>query len=255
VFNCRTRRRKRGKIGVPSKKQQRLNQVAEAVQKRWGDHVLRTPDSLRPDSPPVISTGFPVLDRALGIGGLPRGRLTELLGIPTSGKSTLALHIVASAQAGNDTAVYIDFARTFDPEYAAGCGVNLTTLLLVRPHDRREGLQLCRNLIALSHVGVLIVDFGVAPTPGYDTNGGIGAIVHPLATSPSVLVVLHSSSQVKSAALSHHAALRLRVERQRWLRQAEDIRGWRTRITVLKNHFAPLPHPIGITIGFDRDAP
>ena len=112
-----------------------------AIQQRWGTQALRRwgeapayrqGQAARAVEAPHIPTGFPALDQALGIGGIPRGRITEMMGAPTSGMATLALKVIASAQSRRDMAAYVDLGYTFDPDYAARCGVTPDKLLLVR---------------------------------------------------------------------------------------------------------------------------
>jgi recombination protein RecA len=117
-----------------------LAEIIAAMQRRWGTRALRL---LRDSAlaPTVLSTGFVEFDRALAIGGVPRGRLTELLGTPTSGMMTIALTLIARAQAQGDLAGYIDLSKTFDAEYAALVGVDLTALLLIRPRSAADALE------------------------------------------------------------------------------------------------------------------
>src|SRR5258708_4681523 len=102
-----------------------LETVISGIQQRWGPDILRVfgkPDAAT--EVPHIATGFAALDRALGIGGVPRGHITEILGAPTSGMSTLAFRIVANAHAAGDMAVYVDPGKTFDADYAVRCGID-----------------------------------------------------------------------------------------------------------------------------------
>ena len=107
---------------------------------------------------PAVPTGFTELDAVLAIGGVPRGGLTELLGMPTAGMPTIALTLIAQAQAAGDLAGYIDLSRTFDAEYAALVGVDLAALLLVRPSSAGDALEIMQALIGSGGVGVLVVD-------------------------------------------------------------------------------------------------
>src|SRR5690242_13760198 len=112
-------------VSVERDRAARLLPVIAAIQRRWGAHALRIFGQRPAATIPVISTGFPDLDAALGIGGFPRGRLTELLGMATSGKTTIVLRALAQAQALGDRVGYLDLPSSFDPEYAAWCGVDL----------------------------------------------------------------------------------------------------------------------------------
>ena len=144
---------------MASKKRKHLQATVAAIQRRWGRQALqRGQQTFEPKADvPHISTTFPALDEALaGIGGIPRGRITEILGKPTSGMSTLALKIVTQAQ--GDTATYVDLGATFDPDYAARCGVKLSQLLLVRSASGREALDITRDLVTGRGTGVVIFD-------------------------------------------------------------------------------------------------
>jgi len=112
---------------------------------------------------PRIPTGFPALDQAPGIGGIPRGRVTEILGAPTSGMATRALKLMAKAQGDRDTAAYLDLSYTFDPDYAVRCAVSLERLHLIRPHSGREALEIAASPIAGRGIWVLVFD-SVPPT-------------------------------------------------------------------------------------------
>lgn len=115
-----------------------LHEVIAAIQRRWGARALRFLGNAQNTLPSVITTSFAELDAALHIGGLPRGRISEFLGTPTSGMTTIALTMIAVAQARGDLVGYIDLSRTFDAEYAAALDVDLPSLLLVRPSSAAD---------------------------------------------------------------------------------------------------------------------
>jgi len=217
-----------------------------------------------PAESPRVATGFPVLDQALGIGGIPRGRVTELLGIPTAGMATLALRITAHAQANGDQAAWIDVDYTFDPHYAARCGVELGRLLLVRPHSGREALEITRDLVASGGVGVLVfesVSRLLGEAHGAQAMSGVlRRLTGPLAGSPCALIFLTPLYFGNAAskhnypggfALPHYAAVRLLIERERWLRRHRDIRGCQARVSVLKNKLGPAGQQVTIAITFN----
>src|SRR5512136_2494209 len=142
-----------------ARKRKLLDMTVAAIQQRWGPQALRrwgqAPTRVEI---PHVPTGFLALDNALGIGGVPRSRITEFLGVPTSGMATLALKVVARAQAMGDMTAYLDLGYTFDPDYAARCEVNLKHLLLVRPHTGDEALEILHSLVAGRGIGILIFD-------------------------------------------------------------------------------------------------
>ena len=130
-------------------RQRQLDMAVATIHRRFGARSLLKgrPASTNAGSPPHISTGFRALDRALGIGGLPRGRMCELVGPATSGKTTLALKFLAQAQAGGGQVAYVDQALYFDPDYAHRCGLDLSRLLVGTSHDLREALATIEALV------------------------------------------------------------------------------------------------------------
>ena len=250
---------------MSSRKKTTLEMTVAAVQLRWGPRALRRlgKDAARPEVP-HIPTGFTSLDNALGIGGIPRGRITEILGVPTSGMTTLALKILANAQSVGDTAVYVDLAHTFDPDYAGRCGVNVKRLLLARPHDSRQALDIVYTLVTRGGVGVLLFDavtdlFMVARGAWRPINV-LQRLVATLAQSPTVLLFLtpllfgdatSGEHYPDGFALPHVAAVRLLLERQQWIRRRQDVRGYRAQVTVLKNRLGASGKRVTIAITFN----
>jgi len=239
--------------------------TVQAIQKRWGPKAIHKLEaSATKMEIPHIPTSFPALDRALGIGGIPRGRITEILGAPTSGMATLSLKLIAKAQEDKDTAAYLDLSYTFDPDYAARCDVSLDRLLLIRPHSGREALEITHSLIAGGGMGVLVFD-SVSHLLG-ETHGpllmsaALRQLVGALAESPCALVFLtplyfgDATSQANypsGFALPHYATVRLLIEKERWLKRRRDVRGYRARVTVIKNKLAPSGKSAAIEITFN----
>jgi recombination protein RecA len=241
-----------------------LHRVITAIQRRWGQRALRrfgqTPANA---AIPVVPTGFTDLDAALAIGGLPRGRITEVMGLPTSGATTIVLRTLALAQAQGDRVGYIDMHTTFDAEYARWCGVTLDTLLLVRPRQPVEALDIISALVASHGLGVLVVhDLALLQEtrPGFAAlSTALRVLAAPLASSPCALIVLTPlpfrpeyirTLGVSGSALAHAAALRLHIAREAWLDDANQPLGCCTRITVLKSKFAAPDSTAKILITF-----
>jgi recombination protein RecA len=228
-----------------------LAEVIAAVQRRWGTRALRLFGAATEEMIPVIPTGLDDLDRALRIGGVPRGRITELLGTPTSGMTTIALTLIAQAQAQGDLAGYIDLSKTFDAEYAALVGVDLAALLLVRPMSAADTLEIIQALISSGGVGVLIVDalalLQSAPRDSVLLAQALRVLPASLAVSPCALVALtplpYSPEMTRSLAftgslLAHAAAIRLHIVREAWLPAEHGPPGCPVRISVLKHRLA-----------------
>ncbi len=208
------------------------------IQKRWGSAALQPLRALaaRPVLP-GLSTGYDLLDAVLGAGGIPRGQTTELLGKPTSGMTTLAYHIVASANQQNQYAIYVDLESAFDPDYAVQCGINLNQLFLVRPETEVDALDIARDLIEKGDVGVIALDFGQTLPQVHHIRRLTTSLLH------SGCVVLHMLSlkegmKPQTVLSGSAAALRLLVERDTWLTQHSDIRGYRSQVIVFGRHTA-----------------
>lgn len=236
-----------------SRKRTRLESTVAAIQQRWGPKALQRAERVSPNAEvPHIPTGFSNLDKALGIGGIPRGRLTELLGTPTSGRATLALKIIANAQAKRDVAAYLDLGATFDPDYAARCGIDLSHLLLVRPRNGREALEITQRLITSRSSGVLVFD-AVSHLPDHPQEGPVLAALlrqlpQVLASSPCVAIFLtplwnnepsSPTNYPRDFALPNYATLRLLFEKERWLYRGPVVRGYEARVQILKNKLGP----------------
>jgi recombination protein RecA len=247
-----------GSRGVGSRKKQHLDAAVIAIQRRWGAKALRRGPGATASDVPHIPTGFPALDRALGIGGLPKGRLVELGGPATSGKITLALKLLAQAQAGGGQVAYVDQARSFDPDYAQRCGLDLARLLVGWPLDGGETLAMTEALVSSGGLAALAFDaLGLLwhdPDMGRRLASCLKRLVAPLARSGSMLLFLHEPDALDAptrSALAHHAAVRLQVSRERWLRRQGDIRGYTARVEVLKNRLGPAGRAVPVSIEFD----
>lgn len=246
-----------------SRKKQ-LEMTVAVIQRRWGPNALRRLGNAPQPDIAHIPTGFPQLDKALQIGGLPRGHITELLGTPTSGMSTLALKVMANAQEQGDTAAYIDLGRTFDPDYAVRCSVHLGRLLLVRPTSGREALEIAQALIANGGAGILVFDsvphLLSEPHRGRDMSSALRRLVAALprsACAPLFLTPLHFGPVTSpdnypgDFTLPYHAAVRLLIEKEQWIMKRRDVAGYQARASVLKNDFGPPGKSATIAITFN----
>ncbi len=248
-----------GNDAVSSEKTKRLEMTVTAIQQRWGRKALRKLEAPTTRAKvPHIPTGFPVLDKVLGIGGLAKGRVSELLGPATSGKTTLALKFLAQAQAYGGWGGYVDHACLFDPDYAHRCGLDLSRLLIVAPYDLEEALAMTEALAESGGLSALVFDGLDALWNDADATRLIAAcldrLVAPLARSGTILLFLHAPLGRESpglSALAHHATVRLRVVRERWLRHHGDVRGYQARVEVQKNRLGPAGRTVTIVIRFD----
>jgi recombination protein RecA len=239
-----------------------LQSLIAGLRKRWGNRAARL--GTEAETIRTIPSGFTELDAALGIGGVPRGRLTEILGSPTSGATTIALTLLASAQAHGDLVGYIDLSRTFDTAYAAAVGVDLTTLLLARPRTAADALELILALVGSEGVGVLVVEslalFQSVPHDALLLDQALRALTGPLAASPCALLALtplpYGPEMVRAlafggSALAHTAALRLHVAREAWLDAEQGPPGCAARVTVLKHRLGSPDGQAQVLISFD----
>lgn len=187
----------------------------------------------------VVSTGFPALDAILEPPGLPREAIAAFRGGPSSGKTTLALRCVAEAQAAGAIAAWLDPGRTFDPVEAAGRGVDLRWLLVVRPADVAEGFALGGALLSGRSVDLLVVDLPARLSGRVEGQlrrlvahahrvGARSIVLEPATVAPAI-----------GAALSGITGLRLELERRAWLRLGRDIVGQRTEVVVVRNRHGP----------------
>ncbi len=244
------------------KRQQKLDMAVATIHQRYGPRSLIKGRSTQTASPtaeiPHIPTGFAKLDQALGIGGLPIGRVCEIVGPATSGKTTLALKFLVQAQARGGQVAYVDQALYFDPDYAYRCGMDLSRLLISRAYDMQEALATAEALARSGALSALVfdaLDF-VWTDPGTVLHlaANLNRLIPFLVRSGTVFLVLYESFQDRSPALSalaHCAAVRLKVVREKWVHQYRDVRGYEARVEVLKNKLGPAGHTAAITIEFN----
>jgi RecA/RadA recombinase len=230
--------------------QQSVAQVVTAIQQRWGAQALHRLAQLKTTAD-GLPTGYAALDRWLGRGGIPRGILTCLSGRPTSGITTLALDVVARAQAEGEVTVYIDAGRTLDPAYVAQRGINLERLLVVWPQPRELGLDIARDIVAAQGAGVIVFDLGSGVAQPGQINRMMRQLSMTLARSSYALMGLSAASDALNAAAVSQAGVHLRVERLRWLHHAGRVDGYEVRVTALKNKAAPLGQSVTLALSLD----
>ncbi len=242
-------------------RKRRLDKTVADIQNRFGLRAIGRP---APATHAVIPTGFAALDEALGIGGLPIGRVSEIAGAPTSGMATLALKVVAQAQSTNATAAYIDLDKTFDPDYAARCGIDLERLLLIRPYTVRQALDMLPDFATGGGFRVLVCDApltALAPPDAAENLARVlGRIVAPLSRSGCALLFLSAlppgsapslDDYPGQTALPHYAAIRLLIQRERWLYRRHDVAGYAAQVLVVKNRLAAAGRHAAITFTFN----
>src|SRR3954469_4870944 len=166
---------KQTRAPVSSDKDQALSDALADIEKRYGrGAIMKLGDAHAEFRVDVISTGSLSLDLALGVGGLPRGRITEIYGPEGAGKSTLAYHVVAQAQKGGGVAAYIDVEHALDKDHAESCGIDVTELLISQPDTGEQALEICDALVRSNAVDVIVVDSVAALVPKAELEGEMG---------------------------------------------------------------------------------
>ena len=187
----------------------------------------------------IVPTGFGRLDALLGTGGLPRGASASFRGARSSGKTALALHCLAQAQARGGIVAFLDLCRIFDPLEAVARGVDLRWLLVVRPADIDEGWSLAAALVSGRQVDLLVVDLPAKLRASHESS--LRRLAAHARRSAVRMIVLEptSLSAPVHGALAESVGLRLELEQRAWLRVGRDIVGRRVSVNVAKNRFGP----------------
>jgi hypothetical protein len=232
-----------------STKLQGLESVIAAIQKKWGANAIRKASDQQ--VPHYLSTGYPTLDTFVD-GGLLRGGITEIVGQPTSGMTTLALKIMAMAQSQGDGVVYIDLASAFDPASARYCGVNISDLMLIRD-DFESAAALLYDIIITSNVGVLV--FNSLPKLSSQQHLALAKTLNrlmPFLTHSHCVLLFLTLADSTPSSISQYANLRLLTTFDRWLLADNDVQGYQTVITVLKYKSGIEGRKIPLQIMFDE---
>ncbi len=245
-----------------------LKSALDQIEKSFGKgSIMKLGDKASEKSIGVVPTGSIALDLALGIGGVPRGRIVEIYGPESSGKTTLVQHIIAEAQKLGGTAALIDAEHAFDPVYAAKTGVNVESLLVSQPDTGEQALDIAETLIRSNAVDVIAIDSVAALVPRAEIEGEIGDNFVALqarlmsqalrritgATSRSNCVVIFTNQlRMKigvmfgnpettpgGKALKYYASVRLEIRKTQSLKEGDVITGIKANVKVVKNKVAP----------------
>ena len=255
-------------VAVDPLKLKQLNLAVEAVEKQFGKGaIMRMGDGSAGMTVQSISTGSMALDFALGVGGLPRGRVTEIYGPESSGKTTLALHVIAEAQKEGGIAAIVDAEHAFDPTYARKLGVDINALLISQPESGEQALSIVETLVRSGAIDVVVVDSVAALVPQAELEGEMGDSVMGLqarlmsqalrkltgAISKSSTVcifinqlrdkigVMYGSPETTTGgkALKFYSSIRLDIRKIAQIKDGDESTGNRTRVKVVKNKVAP----------------
>jgi recombination protein RecA len=256
-----------------------LHAALAEVDRRVGAGVAFNPDPDTQPPPAAIPTGNSALDLALGVGGVPRGRITEVYGPEGAGKTTLALSVIAQAQRAGGTACFIDTEHALDLAWAATVGIDLERLVLCRPEHGEQALQVADLLIGSGSLDVLVVDSIAALVPRVELAGEMGErhagvqanllsqalrkLCGPIARANTAVVVTNQLRQRAGTpgtpvytsggrALGYYASVRLDLRPLGPIRDGGQILGSRVRVVVVKNKVAPAWQAAELEVRSDR---
>jgi recombination protein RecA len=249
-------------------KQEVLQSVLEGLRKKYGEGAIMWLGEQAQLQVETIPTGSLALDIALGIGGVPRGRIVEIFGPESSGKTTLALHLIAQAQKRGGVAAFIDAEHALDPNYAKAIGVNLDALLLSQPNSGEQALEIMDALVRSGAVDIIVVDSVAALVPEAEIAGAMGdaqvglqarlmsqamrKLASSISQSKTTVVFVNQIRQTISGtgwgptttttgglALKFYASVRLEIKRLGSIEEGDNRVGSETVVKVVKNKLAP----------------
>ncbi len=248
-------------------KKKSLDQAILAIEKQFGKGAIMRLGDAPVQKIDVIPTGCLPLDLALGVGGVPRGRIVEIYGPESSGKTTIALHIIAEAQKAGGTAAFIDAEHALDPIYAEHLGVNVSDLYVSQPDNGEQALDICDTLVRTASVDVVVVDSVAALTPKAEIDGDMGENhvglqarlmsqalrkLAGIANKSKTCIIFINQLREKigvmfgnpettagGKALKFYASVRMDVRRVDTIKNGDEFVGNRTKIKIVKNKLAP----------------
>lgn len=250
-----------------NEKKSGVESALREIQAKYGDGAIMKLGEARKVDVDVIPTGSLSVDMALGVGGVPRGRIIEVYGPESSGKTTLALHIVSNAQKAGGLCAYVDAEHALDPEYAKKIGVKINDLLISQPDTGEQALEIVESLVRSGSIDVIVVDSVAALTPQAEIEGDMGQshmglqarlmsqalrkLTAIIAKSKTVVIFINQirmkigvvfgnpETTTGGNALKFYASVRIEIRRAAQLKKGEDIIGNRTTVKIVKNKVAP----------------
>ena len=248
-------------------KQKVLEQVISQIEKQFGKGSIMKMDETEHQDIEVIPTGCLTLDMALGVGGLPRGRIIEIYGPESSGKTTVALHVVAECQKMGGSAAFIDAEHALDPIYASKLGVDISNLYVSQPDTGEQALEITEQLVRSGGIDIVVIDSVAALTPKAEIDGEMGdsfiglqarlmsqalrKLTAVTAKSKTLVIFINQLREKVGVmfgnpettpggkALKFYSSVRLDVRKVETLKSGQDMVGNRTRVKVVKNKVAP----------------
>ncbi len=245
-----------------------LDKLLESLQEKFGEGSVMKLGDVKKVDVAVVSTGSFSLDAALGVGGFPKGRIIEIFGPESSGKTTLALHAIAEAQKNGGKAAFIDAEHAMDPEYAKKLGVKVNDLIISQPDSGEEALNILESLVRSGIIDVIVVDSVAALTPKIEIEGEMGAQyiglqarmmsqalrkLTAISAKSNTLIIFINQLRDKigmmgygdptttpgGRALKFYASVRIDIRRIAQIKKGEDVVGNRVKAKVAKNKVAP----------------
>jgi len=241
--------------------------VLETIRERFGEGVIMKLGDIKKVDVESISTSSISLDIALGIGGIPRGRVVEVYGPESSGKTTLTLHIIANAQKKGGVAAFIDAEHALDPEYARKIGVEINDLLISQPDNGEQALDIVEALVSSGEISIIVVDSVAALVPRAEIEGEMGdqhigrqarlmsqalrKLTAIIARSNCTVIFINQirmkigvmfgnpETTTGGNALKFYSSVRIEVRRSAQIKKGEEIVGNRTKVKIVKNKVAP----------------
>jgi recombination protein RecA len=243
-----------------------LEEAIEEIKQKFGDGAIMKLKEVRSSNVDVIPTGSVSLDMALGVGGVPRGRVIEIFGPESSGKTSLALHILAEAQKQGGVGAFVDAEHALDPDYAKKIGVNIDDLLISQPDSGEQALQIVETLVRSGEVDVIVIDSVAALVPQAEISGEMGEFqiglqarlmsqalrkLSGIISKTKTVVIFLNQTRMKigimwgnpettpgGLALKFYASVRIDLRRIAQIKHGEEIIGNRVKAKIVKNKVA-----------------
>lgn len=259
--------KRKNKTQKDENKNKDLSEAIEEIKQRFGEGAIMKLTEIEPVEVDVISTGSLTLDLALGVNGVPRGRVIEIYGAEATGKTTLALHILAEAQKRGGIGAFIDAEHALDPDYARKIGVDIENLLISQPDSGEQALQIVETLVRSKRVDVIVIDSVAALTPKVEIEEEIDQLqiglqarlmskalrkLAGIVSKTKTLVIFLNQTRMKigtffgspettpgGMALKFYASVRISLSRVAQIKEKDQIVGSRIKAKIVKNKVAP----------------
>src|SRR3989339_1505187 len=256
---------KKDKLEI-KKENKAIQNAVDEIKERFGEGAIMTMREIHAVNVDVVPTGSIAMDMALGVGGMPRGRIIEIYGAESSGKTTLSLHVIAEAQKKGGVCAFVDAEHAMDPDYAGRIGVNVDDLLISQPDSGEQALQIVETLVKSENIDVIVVDSVAALTPQREIEGEIGdqhmglqarlmsqacRKLSGIMAKSNTMVIFLNQTRMKigmvfgnpettpgGLALKFYASVRINLTRTAQIKSGDEIIGNRVKAKIVKNKVA-----------------